>query len=234
MPGLTSVTIMCVSILVGLGTWQYHRLQWKTSLLAEVEAAVTAAPLTSLQELEAAIAADEPVDFRRIGLTAFVESSAVPYLVYQSRQDGIYWRAFSPLTESGVTIYGGFGVVRDDKKDSYEISYLPSGDVQLAGYVRKNHPMGRIEALVKSKASPEANRYFKFNQSQNWDKAGLINTDVYLDFNDSRSKASKLPIKRPEIRNNHFDYMLTWYSFAIILLIIYAIMHYRNGRLKWS
>ena len=234
MLGLTVVTAICVAILIALGTWQYKRLQWKTDLLAEVEAAVTAPPLTSLLDLEKAAAGKEPIDFRRIGLSADVESIAPPFLVYQPRKDGIYWRAFSPLSESGQSLYGAFGVVRDDKKEAYELSFLPQGQVQIAGYIRKDHPMGRIEAWVKSKASPKANRYFKFNQTTDWDKEGAINTDIYLDIDANISDASLLPIKRPEIRNNHFDYMLTWYSFALILIFIYVMMHYRSGRLTWS
>lgn len=234
MPGLTIVTVICVAILISLGTWQFKRLQWKTALLAEVEAAVTAPPLTSLADIEQAIKAGEPVDFRRISLTANVESNARPFLVYQPRQDGIYWRAFTKLSEDGQHIYGAFGVVRDDKKESYDISYLPMGQALIAGYVRKNHPMGRIESWVKSGASPKANRYFKFNQTGDWDEGGEIGTDIYLDISTDVTDANLLPIKRPEIRNNHLDYMLTWYSFALILLCIYAILHYRSGRLKWS
>jgi len=234
MPSLTIVTVICVFILISLGTWQYQRLQWKTALLAEVEAAVTAPPFTSLLDVKQAVNAGAPVDFRRIGLTASIESSKPPYLVYQSRQDGIYWRAFAPIIESDERIYGAFGVVSDDKKEAYDISYLPSGVTELAGYVRKNHSMGRIESWVKSKANPQTNRYFKFNQTDDWDQNGRIETDIYLDLNPKISTAELLPIKRPDIRNNHLDYMLTWYSFAIILMIIYGIMHYRNGRLTWS
>ena len=234
MPGLTLITAICVIILMSLGTWQYQRLQWKTALLAEVEAAINAPPLRSLRELESEIDAGNPVDFRRIELTATMTGSDLPYLVYQPRQDGIYWRAYAPLLESDINIYGAFGVVRDDKKEVYDISYLPSGVVNLAGHIRKTYPMGRIESWVKSSANPKSNRYFKFNQTGDWDIGGVIETDIYLDLSEDFDDASLLPIKRPEIRNNHFDYMLTWYSFAIILLIIYAIMHYRNGRLSWS
>ena len=92
MPGLTLITAICVVILMSLGTWQYQRLQWKTALLAEVEAAINAPPLRSLRELETEIEAGNPVDFRRIGLTATMTGSDLPYLVYKPRQDGIYWR----------------------------------------------------------------------------------------------------------------------------------------------
>ena len=233
MPGLTLVTAICVSILISLGTWQYHRLQWKTALLAEVEAAVTAPPLTSLSQLKAALTTGEPVDFRRIGFSASIEAEERPYLVYQSRRDGIYWRAFAPIKQANEHIFGAFGTVLDEDKESYQMSYLPQGQATLAGYVRKSHPMGKIESWVKSKANPSANRYFKFNQTQDWAIAGSIGTQLYLDLDENISDPSLLPVKRPEIRNNHFDYMLTWFSFAIIMLIIYGMMHYRNGRLKW-
>ncbi len=234
MPGLTIVTLICVAILISLGTWQFKRLQWKTALLTEVEAAVTAAPLTSLADIEQSIKAGDPVDFRRISLTVNVDSKARPFLVYKPRQDGIYWRAFAKLSQGERHLYGGFGVVRDDKKETYELSYLPEGEAKIAGYVRKDHPMGRIESWVKSEASPETNRYFKFNQTDDWDNGGQIKTDIYLDISEDETDANLLPIKRPEIRNNHLDYMLTWYSFALILFIIYALLHYRSGRLTWS
>lgn len=234
MPFLTVVTAICISILIGLGTWQYQRLQWKRALLTEIEASVSAPPLTSLSQLKAEITAGNPVEFRRIGLRANVQTSSQPYFVYQPRQDGIYWRAFSPLFEDDILVFGAFGVAQDKEKENYDISYLPSGEAKLAGYVRRNHPMGRIESWVKSAASPEANRYFKFNQTEDWDKGGRIETGIYLDLDSHIYEASNLPIKRPDIRNNHFDYMLTWYSFAVIMLIIYMMMHYRNGRIKWS
>jgi len=44
------------------------------------------------------------------------------------------------------------------------------------------------------------------------------------------TSAQGLPPKRPEIANNHFDYMLTWFSLAIILLIFYVLIHIRDGR----
>jgi cytochrome oxidase assembly protein ShyY1 len=43
--------------------------------------------------------------------------------------------------------------------------------------------------------------------------------------------AADLPVRIPELANNHLDYMLTWYSFVIILLVIYLILHKRMGRL---
>jgi len=237
MLGLTVVTLICLTILISLGTWQYHRLQWKTALLAEVEEAVNAPPRTNLIGLDKAVAFSEPLDFRRVEFIGVV-SSAQPYLVYKPRSDGIYWQAYSVIETEGWPVFGAFGVVEDREKENYTIDFLPQGSTKLAGYIRKDHPMGFIESLVKSKASPKANRYFKFNQTGDWGQdlsaAGQFNQNYYIEIVDGISNANLLPIRRPKIRNNHFDYMLTWYSFALILLIIYVMLHVRQGRLRFK
>ncbi|MEM7730550.1 MAG: SURF1 family cytochrome oxidase biogenesis protein [Pseudomonadota bacterium] len=52
MPGLTLAVLICLPILIGLGVWQYQRWQWKTGVLAEVEAAVTAPPLDGIYRVD--------------------------------------------------------------------------------------------------------------------------------------------------------------------------------------
>jgi len=239
MPWLTVIVAICLAILISLGTWQYHRLQWKTGLLAEVEAAVTAPPLKSWRELNlVALKKQEPVDFRRIELDGRI-SAAEPYLVYASRSDGIYWRAFTPVTKGKESVFAAFGFVKGEDKGENDVSALPIDGTRFAGYLRKGYPMGTIEALVKNKANPDANRYFKFNQTGDWSSEGFAASHynampLYIDVVEGITDANELPIKRPDIRNNHLDYMLTWYSFAVILLIIYFILHRRAGRLKFS
>ena len=229
MPWLSAITAICLAILISLGVWQYQRLQWKTALLAEVEAAVSAPPLTSLAELEQSLAAGQPVDFRRIGFSALVDGGT--YLVYSSRSDGIYWRQFLPMKEADRRFFGAFGYVKDEDRSSIiDTNAKAISPSRVAGYVRKNYKMGTIEALVKNKANPEANRYFKFNQTGNWAQGAA--GSYYIDVDPQILEADQLPIKLPEIANNHLDYMLTWFGFAGILFFIYGLIHVRSGRLK--
>ncbi|MDB2437900.1 hypothetical protein N9W89_04245 [Hellea sp.] len=232
MPWLTVIVAICIAILISLGTWQYHRLQWKTAFLADVDAAVTAPPLTSWTSLRRAIEQDKPVDFRRVSIQAEPVEGAPAYFVYQPRKGGIYWRYFQPVTSEGQRYFAAIDSVPDETKETYQ-GPPTTGPMTLTGYVRKDEPMGYFEKLLKSKPTPSQNRYFKFNQTGYWGSAGAA-TDYYIDVAAKVSDASELPIKRPEIRNNHFDYMLTWYSFAVILLIIYFILHKRVGRLRFS
>lgn len=236
MPWLSVITAIGLAILISLAVWQYHRLDWKTAFLAEVEQAVNAPPITSLDGLRRAITAGEPVDFRRIDIDAKIVKDVETKLVYSSQRGGVFWRGFTPIieTQSGGMIFAALDSVEDKNRDIYKARPID----KLVGYVRFAHPMGWMEAKFKAKPNVDENKYFKFNQTGDWDKALPANSyyigDYYLDASFGALNAEGLPIKRPKIRNNHFDYMLTWSSFAIILLIFYVILHIRAGRLSWK
>lgn len=237
MPWLTGIVAMMLAILISLGVWQYQRLQWKTDLLAEVEASVTAPPLTSLDDLERAIEAGEPVDFRRISFQSSPRAGEPIYAVYRTQQGGIYWDLFQQYS----SIFGKFDTVLDDvKPDGTAISpAMLVTDIHI-GYVREDHPMGRVEGWLKSKPNRETNRWFKFNQTGDWGDKNTrlshyidIEQTLPFDMADGGKAAAALPVRRPTIRNNHRDYMLTWFSFAGLLVIFYLLIHKRAGRLSW-
>ena len=234
MPWLTAIVAICLAILISLGTWQYQRLQWKTALLAEVDAAAEAAPFTSLADVQAAIDAGDPVDFRRYGSSSQAIGLSESFLVFTAVNKDISWRVFTAVENSDINIFAGLGVVSNTAKEDLE-GFADSQNVPLIGYVR----LAREATRGAAKSSPEKNRWFGFNplpDTHDWSKASGIEADMrfYIDTVPGASDADLLPPKRPDIRNNHLDYMLTWYSFAVILLIIYFILHRRAGRLKFS
>ena len=238
MPWLTGIVAVMLITLISLGVWQFQRLQWKTDLLAEVEASVTAPPLTSLDDLERAITAGEPVDFRRITFISSPTAGEPIYAVYRTQQGGIYWDLFQRYG----SIFGRYDtVLNDEKPDGTAVSPAHIVADVLVGYVRQDHPMGRVEGWLKSKPSPDKNRWFKFNQTGDWGE-GEVRTSHYIEIAETlpynttdggAAVAVALPIRRPSIRNNHRDYMLTWFSFAGLLLVFYGLIHRRAGRLSW-
>ena len=242
MPWLTTIVAIMLMILISLGVWQYQRLQWKTALLEEIEASVTAPPLSSLDDLERAIAAGEPVDFRRISFVPEPVQGAPVYNVFKTQTGGIFWDVFNAIEDlrSDKLIFVKHKTIEDAQKTD-EADFHPVGSLQdnfrtSYGYVRTDHPMGRVESWVKSQPNRETNRWFKFNQDGSWGR-GLDSNDLilshYLEIDFETKSAELLPIRRPSIRNNHRDYMLTWFSFAGLLLIFYALIHRRAGRLTW-
>ncbi len=230
-PGLTIITAIMLAILVWLGTWQYQRLQWKTALLSEVEASVTAPPLTGFQDIADEIANKAPVDFRRIKVTVDKPYFETPFRVFTGENRDVSWRLYSPVINDGMTTFAALNVIPDE---------MPAPQIKahaeiLVGYVR----LARPENKSHVDSTPEKNRWFGFNpmpEGHDWAKtvAGGADTRFYVDVVMGATDASLLPAKRPQIRNNHFDYMLTWYGLAIVLLVIYVILHRREGRISWS
>ncbi len=240
MPWLTGIVAVMLVILISLGVWQYQRLQWKTDLLAEVEASVTAPPLTSLEDLGRAIDAGEPVDFRRIEIKGVIGGELYEYHVFKSQAGGIYWDVFRPFQASGYAsprmIFVRTQTIDETQKSDNDFDRFFRSELEpVYGYVREDHPMGRVESWVKSKPNIEKNRWFKFNQNGKWGEA-LSSTTIrshYVELDLDAKSAEALPVRRPTIRNNHRDYMLTWFSFAGLLIIFYFLIHKRAGRLSW-
>lgn len=225
MPGLTVAVLICLPILIGLGIWQYQRWQWKIGILDEIEVSVTAPPLRGINALERALAEDEALDLRRIQIGG--EATGPTYHLYRP-EGGIQWQAFRTVkNESGRTALVGFGVFEDKQKAQVD---APTLDGERAGYVRRIRPRTGFAALVGAEHSPDNNRWFAINPDGAWDPEAA----VWIDLSNGARDATSLPVRRPDIPNNHVSYMLTWWSFAIILLVIYAILHKRAGRLSLS
>lgn len=232
-PGLTLFTVISLAILIGLGTWQYHRLQWKTALLAEVELAATAPPLASLAEIETALEHGEPVDFRRVGFKAEGIAGVTPFVVYSREKEQLSWRRYLPIQQDGRAAFVAAGLIADAERSS--LASTTAGPLVVAGYVRLWRKPGRLTP----KSTPAANRWFAFNplpETQSWAEAvpGGADMRFYIDSVPGALEAANLKPRRPEIRNNHFDYMLTWYGLALALFVIYLILHAQRGRLGFK
>jgi surfeit locus 1 family protein len=232
-PGLTLAVVIAVAILIALGTWQYKRLQWKTALLSEIEAASTADPFESFEEVQDALSAGDPIDFRRFGAAALAADIDKPFLVFTAVNRDVSWRVFTPFTQDGITVFAALETVSDAQR--VKPVPLARGDKSLIGYVR----LARPENVPSTKSSPEKNRWFGFNpmpESHNWADSiyGEADMRFYIDSVPGATNARALKVRRPDIRNNHFDYMLTWYGLALTLLVIYLIFHFKVGRLSFK
>jgi len=230
LPGLTVLTAIFLAILLSLGTWQYHRLQWKTALLAEIETAANAPPFTSLREVQTALDAGEPVDFRRYGSNAMTLDPSENFYVFTSVNRDISWRIFAPIENHGVIIFCDLATVSDEMRNNI-YGRGPSAEIAVIGYIRS----ARSKSRSDSKSTPDQNRWFGFNplpKTNDWAEMAGVNADMrfYIDRVEGELDAFDIPIRRPDIRNNHLDYMLTWYSFAGIWLIIYFLLHRQQGR----
>ena len=238
MPWLTLLSCLSLTLLLKLGFWQKDRLAWKLDLLEQVELAANAEPITSLGDIQFALDNEEFVEFRRVYIEDVSYSPAAgkcgelgTYYVFTARNRDETWRKFFLMEKGGVFFFSEIGLI--SQKD--RMTQRPCVNLQsrhLIGYVRTHEWQDR----PKVKSTPELNRWFAFNpmpETDDWARRlGYPDAEMrfYIETVDGYNSASKLPPKRPDIRNNHFDYMLTWFSMAILLIIFYVLIHIKNGQ----
>lgn len=225
--GLTIAVAIAFTILVGLGTWQLQRLQWKEDLLARI-VALQAAPARPLEPVLEQIPKGGEVDFTRVKVECIGISTA-PMLALYSVRDGVTGvrlisacrldgpRYQSVLVDRGFIADGG---VRPD------VVALHPKVTEVVGVLRK---------------PDRGNLFSPANTSTVWytrDVAAMASAlqatapaPVFL-FAETSSNPDLpylVPVPVPvDIPNNHFAYALTWYGLAAALLGVYAAMLFRK------
>ncbi|PHR61694.1 MAG: hypothetical protein COA43_02905 [Robiginitomaculum sp.] len=232
MLGLTIAVFICLCILLTLGTWQYKRLIWKTALIEQINEAAHNQPLSHLAQINAGLTNGEALDFRRVSLDLnFIEPSmnnGNAFHLMRSNGKSFSWRLYQPAVQNGDAAYVATREFTEIQKEKPPAMLV--GERKIIGYVR----LVQKANWTIPKSKPKINRWFAFNAAPeilNWQGDNNIQTSYYIDHVEQVSDINDLPVLIPELRNNHLDYMLTWYSFALILLIIYALIHKKNGRL---
>lgn len=238
MPWLTLITLICLGILISLGTWQYHRLHWKTNLLIEIDEAAYAAPLSNVSEMADLYQNQKPLDFRRVGLTGrFLDldtNGGDPFHLMMSDGKSMLWHLFQPFQTQDGIVYVTTANFSHDEKQSPPAAF--QGEQSVIGYVRLVRPA----SAMQPDSIPQKNEWYVFDgapETQNWATAiegETIPVGYFIDQIDAMDSASDLPVERPDLPNNHLEYMLTWYSFALILIVIYFLLHKKQGRLQFG
>ena len=205
-PSLT--TAVMLAMLVALGVWQLHRLQWKTGLLAEIDRAEASAPVP----LPA-----HPLPFTKVSITGHLRTDLSAFYGVDVRDvpggTAIGAQLVQPLERAGQDpVLVDRGWVREGQAD------IPGGDVTIVGYVRDPATPGLF-----SPADDVAGRHFYTLDPQKIGAAlGLPRvapfTLVAMGDGGMPEAASALP--RPP--NDHLNYALTWFGLAASLLVVFG------------
>ena len=183
-----AIRLFGVALLVSLGIWQLHRLEWKDALLARLDAAAAATPVALI---------DSPPDFARIASVGTWDPVRSASVGVESRESGgriVMGRRFL-----GIWRRGGSGPVLVDR------GWLPDGvappdptATSIVGYVMPPERPG----LLTARDDPSAHRYYAMDPS-------VIGRDLGL-------PAEVADPPRPA--NNHLSYAMTWFGLAALLL----------------
>ena len=226
--GLTLSVVVAFAILVGLGTWQLQRLQWKEQLLARIDA-LQAAPAQPVLPVLARIAEGGDADFTRVNLDCPGLSKA-PYVELYALRDGQAGVRLMSACRLDGAAYGSILVDRGFVSDS--LSARPPVDATDQTVLK----------LVGVLRQPEAgNRFSPPNTAQRWYTRDLASMAAALkaprpaplvlmaETASNPDWKSLIPAPIPaDIANRHLEYALTWYGLAAALLGVYAAMLFRR------
>lgn len=205
-------------VLVYLGTWQLQRLDWKETVLAEIDARIGDEPVVL------PISPQEATDrFLPVVVEGRFLDGDIPVLA-STREVGAMFRIIAPFeTDEGRVILVDRGFVLDELKDKPR----PAGEARLIGNLHWPDD--------KNSSTPEpdlaANVWFARDISE---MANRLNAEPVLlvvrETSESGTGITPLPVDSSGIPNDHFEYAVTWYGLALVWVFMTGFLIYRLTR----
>ena len=215
--GLTIVCVVALGLLISLGIWQVHRLQWKQGLISRSEAAATLPPVS----LEALARLDDP-EFRQAVLTCDFQNQ--PFVELQSIHDG---QAGVRLISTCQGWLVDLGFVADT------VSARPARQAAaIPGIVAEAR---RVEAPNGFAPPPEGNRFYARDTAAMSRALGVEGAvRPYVLFATGSAWPQWQPLEAsappPAFSNNHLGYALTWFGLALAVIGFYIALLRRSLR----
>jgi surfeit locus 1 family protein len=229
----TVFTIPAIVLTLCLGTWQLQRLAWKTGLIAEREAALSAPPLPLPATMEAA----QGLDFHRVSAEGEFLNDKELYIGAYSTRDVEGYQVVTPFRlADGRILLVNRGWVPEAKKDpAARPAGRITGPATIDGILRVPVvPKSIFSWLVPTPVNrPNENFWFYVDVPGMAAKDALDPAQVlpfYVEAGPAKNPGG-FPVggqTRISLPNDHLQYAITWYSFAVILAAIYLIYHYRK------
>ena len=204
------------AILIALGTWQVQRLGWKQDLLASIADRIDSPPMS----LEAAIAPT----FMRYQAVSIEGEFGAPYLrILASRKTtGAVYRIVRPFDVTG------FGTILVDtgwQPQSRSVGPAPEGSVSLVGNL--NAP-NEIDSFTPE---PDLDENIWFARDVPAMAEALGTQPVMVVLRDEPSVdlgVTPWPVDTRDIPNDHLQYAITWFSLAVLWLLM-SLYFFRRG-----
>jgi surfeit locus 1 family protein len=212
-PGVMAMVMLAV--LLGLGTWQVMRLQWKLGLLAQI-ARAEAAPAVPLP------AAPDP--FTKVQATGHLRDDLSASYGAEVRDTPVGTelgtQLITPLeVPDGDVILVDRGWVPD--KRPHPIARA-EGDVTVEGYVRPSDK----QSMFSATDNLAAREFYTLDASAIGSALGLHRVASFILVGRGPSPPEHYPdpahhLPRPP--NNHLSYAITWYGLAVALVVIFVL-----------
>lgn len=227
------VVLAALAVMVGLGVWQLQRLAWKQGLIARLEQRTAAAPVPLPPGLDASDpAAIEALEFRPVEVTGRYLNDRELHLLARTRDGEVGQHVVTPfrLADGRTLLIDRGWVPADAVEPAARQDGLLEGEATQVGLLRRGGWQG--SDWLRPTNKPQANQWLWLDLPAMAEAAGLERpvTGFYL---------SALPGQHPgrwpeggrtrvQLKNDHLQYALTWFSLAVVLLVVFLVWRRRG------
>lgn len=205
------VVLPAFVILVALGTWQVHRLRWKTEMLAAIAASEAAPPVPL---------GDVPATFAKVEARGRFDHAREVRFGLEVRGNVLGTQLITPLLRDGappVLVDRGWVPMGGNPPIA-----RPEGEVAVTGWVLPAEPGGWFAA----EDDVRGRQFYSFDPAKIGAALDLPQVSPFGLVALGDAPAGTLPdparvLPRPP--NNHLGYVITWYGLALALLVVFAI-----------
>lgn len=213
--------LVMLPVLLGLGFWQIDRLAWKTRLIEGIETQL-ASPAEPMPE-----EFTKDMQYRRVSLAGAYVAGQEFEIRPRTREGVSGYHLIQPFRRvSGGIVLVNRGFVPDNAKP----------DPVAAGIQRIEGVLVRPQSgRFTPENQPTRGQWYWIDVAAMAKAAGLSALDENLSPYVLQQSAATLKDRypqalpeKPEIRNNHKQYAIFWFTMAGILLVIYVLSQTRK------
>jgi surfeit locus 1 family protein len=228
----TLFTVPTMIVLLGLGTWQLERLQWKEALIADRAARTSAPPIELPPPGPLSASALNDLDFHHAAASGEFLHDREMYLAARTMEGSVGFQIVTPLRMGdGRVVLVNRGWVPDNRKEpAKRAAGQVAGTAAVDGAIRVPRPRSWMQRQLVPDNDPARNFWF-WNDLAAMGAYAEIPPDklvpVYLEAGPADNPGG-LPIggqTKVNLPNDHLQYAITWYALAVALAVIYVLYH---------
>ena len=202
-----------ISVLIGLGSWQLYRLNWKLDLIAEIE--------NSLKKNPIQLSKADKKNYLRIKTSGLVNFDKQIYLYNLNDSGNPGFEVINPIIVDNENYLINRGWIPFDKKNQPEINIFD-----------QNNIIGTLKLQPKANSFKpendiEKNYWFTLDRNDIFSYTGK-KFSKYIIYTSGDYKMPKPKVITAKISNNHKKYAITWFSMAISILLLYLYFRKKN------
>jgi len=221
----TLFMIPALIAMLALGSWQVKRLYWKTDLIETFEVRVAADPISAPHNIDDLNA----WRFQRVAADGHFLNDKELHLIGRTYEGNAGYHVLTPfVTETGLIIFVNRGWVPEAKRHAEaRPNTLITDRTTIVGMIRES---GVKSSRFVPDNEPHNDIWFTVKPQEMAEHLGLTGqvANYHLDIVRETPKPQALPYAantKIEVRNEHLQYAITWFSLALTLLVIYVLWH---------